>query len=70
MLKQTYNIIDYPFAAMIDGPMPVPGGAVINGATGGATPNTALKQVDRVRSVFPETWLWSNSTVGFVEIGP
>ncbi|XP_053399007.1 CD109 antigen-like [Mercenaria mercenaria] len=27
-------------------------------------PSATLKTVDKVRSVFPETWLWINSTVG------
>ena len=53
-------------AAMVDGVMPAPGGGAINQLKGGSSPSSGLKQVDRVRSVFPETWLWSNSTVGLV----
>ena len=40
------------------------------GAGAGVMPQTAtsgsgpapLKSVDRIRNVFPETWLWTNST--------
>ena len=32
--------------------------------TASGSSHTSLKQVDRVRSVFPETWLWSNTTTG------
>ena len=35
-------------------------------STGSQTSTSPLKKVERVRSVFPETWLWTNSTVGFV----
>ena len=35
---------------------------------GGVAPSTgsSLKTVDRIRNVFPETWLWTNASVGFV----
>ena len=36
-------------------------------ASGGSA-NQALKQVDRIRSVFPETWLWLDSTTGYVHL--
>ena len=29
------------------------------------TAQQGLKSASRVRSVFPETWLWSNATVGY-----
>jgi len=29
-----------------------------------------LQEVERVRSVFPETWLWSNASVGYKTILP
>ena len=59
---------------LIDGPMRHPDFALAGGmvpgkgtATGGSVPNLSpLKDVERVRSVFPETWLWSNATLGFV----
>lgn len=63
--------IDYPFA-MVNGPMRGPGGAMPDGAltnTAGGTGssfNVQLKQVGRVRHIFPETWLWSNAVVGLV----
>lgn len=52
------------------------GGGMIMGAAGGGggfpvpppvnTPSSgALAAVDRVRTVFPETWLWTNSTSGY-----
>lgn len=28
-------------------------------------PNFQLKEVGRVRSVFPETWLWTNRSTGY-----
>ena len=34
-----------------------------DGAAGSS--QQSLKQVDRIRSVFPETWLWSNHTAGY-----
>ena len=36
-------------------PMPAPGKA----------PSSALQSVDRVRNVFPETWLWTNKSTGY-----
>lgn len=32
-------------------------------ATSGSA-TAALKSVEKIRNVFPETWLWTNSTVG------
>ena len=41
------------------------GGMVATGMAGGHPPtNGGLQKVDRVRSVFPETWLWTNTSVG------
>lgn len=31
----------------------------------GAGQNSKLKDVSRVRNVFPETWLWTNVTSGY-----
>ena len=53
---------------MTDVSMPAPEGEATHGATGGAILNTALDQFYHVRSVFPETWLWCDSTIGFVQI--
>ena len=48
---------------------PMPGGAVIDPAAGsGLSANTHLKQVDRVRNIFPETWLWNSYSAGFVKV--
>ena len=64
------NFIDYPMPA--GGPIRGPGGAMpdgamINSASGsGLHTNTHLKQVDRVRNIFPETWLWNSYSAGFV----
>ena len=63
------DFIDYPMAGgPIRGPGgALPGGAVIIPAAGaGPNPNAQLKQVDRVRNIFPETWLWNNYSIGFV----
>ena len=27
--------------------------------------SSSLQTVDRVRNVFPETWLWTNTTTGY-----
>ena len=43
-------------------PVPKPGAGV---GTGIGSTHT-LKDVDRVRNYFPETWLWTNSTAGLV----
>ena len=40
----------------------VGGGHPMNMPDGGQS--QPLTEVDRVRSDFPETWLWSNATVG------
>lgn len=37
------------------------GGIMTDSMASGPAP---LKEVGKVRSVFPETWLWTNSTVG------
>ena len=47
---------------MVEGAIPpmVPG----REAAGGQTPSVAgLQEVEHVRSVFPETWLWTNASV-------
>ena len=31
---------------------------------GGVTGGQSVKTVDRVRTLFPETWLWTNTSVG------
>ncbi|XP_022321696.2 CD109 antigen-like isoform X2 [Crassostrea virginica] len=36
----------------------------VNSMVPNPAPNSQLKEVGRVRSVFPETWLWSNATIG------
>lgn len=51
----------------IDAMMPMPA-AAMTGGTGTATgfSSTTLKTVDRVRNVFPETWLWTNTSTGYI----
>lgn len=58
------DVVDYPMR-VDELVAPAPGGAIPKGQAGGVS-NGGLKKVDRVRSVFPETWLWCNSSVGFV----
>lgn len=43
-------------------PQPVPNGA--NSLAGSVT--TPLKEVTKIRSNFPETWLWTNETIGYI----
>ena len=38
-------------------------GHAMNTPDGGQS--QSLKEVERVRSEFPETWLWENATVGY-----
>ena len=58
----------HPDFALAGGMPPMAGTGTATG-TGGSQPNPSpLKSVDRVRSVFPETWLWSNASIGFVNI--
>ena len=58
----------HPDFALAGGMPPMAGSGTATGI-GGSQPNPSpLKSVDRVRSVFPETWLWSNATIGFVNI--
>jgi hypothetical protein len=39
-------------------------GSVYPTAAPPVAPHSQLKEVGRVRSVSPETWLWTNSTTG------
>lgn len=39
-----------------NGMMPAPGGGLAN--------SSILASVDKIRKVFPETWLWINSLIG------
>lgn len=39
----------------------------VNSMVPNPAPNSQLKEVGRVRSVFPETWLWSNATIGYIK---
>ena len=42
------------------------GGGMMNEAMGGMAAGVGsggLQEVERVRSVFPETWLWTNASV-------
>nr|ADA77517.1 thioester-containing protein-F [Azumapecten farreri] len=48
---------------------PAMGGSMLSGATSGMAPNgmggtPKLKEVETIRSDFPETWLWLNKTIG------
>ena len=55
-----------PVDMLFGGPMPgimAPMPAMAPNA--GAAASGPLAAVDRVRNVFPETWLWSNSTSGY-----
>lgn len=64
---------------LLNGPMrhPLPPGAMALTTailpamgTGGLDPsstNAPLREVGRIRHIFPETWLWSNATLGFVK---
>ncbi|KAL3880815.1 hypothetical protein ACJMK2_033022, partial [Sinanodonta woodiana] len=57
----------FPMAMMGAG-MGAGGGMALNGAVAGGMAMTGgqqgLQEVTKVRSVFPETWLWTNETVG------
>ena len=55
-----FNLVVIPPKAMVDelGGITPAGGGIAPAASG------SLKKIDRVRSVFPETWLWTNTTVG------
>ena len=37
--------------------------------SGASVPQGSLKNVDRVRNVFPETWLWSSYNAGYISQG-
>ncbi|XP_052721975.1 CD109 antigen-like isoform X2 [Crassostrea angulata] len=43
---------------------PMPAMAMTNGMAPNPAPSSQLKEVGRVRSVFPETWLWTNASIG------
>jgi len=51
-----------------DGEMRAP--VMASGMAPDPEPNVAqssdLATVDTIRNVFPETWLWTNSTVGYI----
>lgn len=44
---------------------PMPAMAMTNGMAPNPAPSSQLKEVGRVRSVFPETWLWTNASIGY-----
>lgn len=51
-----FSVIDCPMCGMAFGA----------GAGGVFTcSSTNLEQIEHVRSIFPETWLWHNSTTGY-----
>lgn len=37
------------------------------GASSSASGSQNLKEVGHIRNVFPETWLWTNSTIGYID---
>jgi hypothetical protein len=41
------------------GMIPAPGGGLASQSS-----SSLLASVDKIRNVFPETWLWSNSLIG------
>ena len=69
ILRIMMDSTDYP---MMAAGMGFGGGEMAGAGAGGPMPvampdNGALAQVDRVRNVFPETWLWSNITTGYMQ---
>jgi len=58
-------MIDFD-GAMAGGMLPFP--MAPNAGSGNPQPvsGSSLAAVDRVRNVFPETWLWTNSTSGYL----
>ena len=57
---------------LINGTMLMGGGMLerVDGLSSGGGPTQPesgwpLQSVDRIRNVFPETWLWNNSTTGY-----
>jgi len=58
-------MIDFD-GAMAGGMLPFP--LAPNAGSGNPQPasGSSLAAVDRVRNVFPETWLWTNSTSGYL----
>ena len=55
--------------AMIDALAPMPAAAMTGtGAMVGGGSPPSLQAVGRIRNVFPETWLWSNATTGYLFI--
>ena len=56
-----YVLIVLPAMAMVD-ELVVVGGGIAGGIA--PAPSANLKNVGHVRSVFPETWLWTNTTSG------
>jgi len=53
------------FPAMAGGMMPNAGGGLPQPSPVNSLSSGSLATVDRVRSVFPETWLWTNATSGY-----
>lgn len=52
---------------VMDGDMAMPGAAPVPVAGHiAAVSSNSMKEVGRVRSVFPETWLWTNSSTGYI----
>lgn len=59
---------DMAFAGGAMAPMaPMPAMAMTNGMAPNPAPSSQLKEVGRVRTVFPETWLWTNASIGYFQ---
>lgn len=58
-----FSVIDCPMCGMAFGAGAGGGFAVASSLSTGSSTN--LKQIEHVRSIFPETWLWHNSTTGY-----
>jgi hypothetical protein len=56
--------VKVPVRGHFNGPMPMPGGTPSPAMGQHTSQSGALKDVDHIRTNFPETWLWINATTG------
>ena len=68
-------ISDYQYTYMMRGPVAFAGPVAPEGAmpapapeADSSAPDSSLQQVDSIRQDFPETWIWTEESVGYIKL--